>query len=107
VACTGWESTGGEELWGRLQVWVETGTQAGRDGSFRLTPGWCVGACPGGLLPLTPGPDTGLLACSPADGFACCLANGSGMSQNGEVREPENNFYKEGLVTLSGKWKKT
>lgn len=50
---------------------METVTGDGRDG-----PGLVCGCVL--ILPLTSGSDTGLLAPSPADGFACCLANWSG-----------------------------
>lgn len=35
---------------------METVTWAERDGTFGQALGWCMGACSGGLFPLTPGP---------------------------------------------------
>jgi len=46
----------------------------------------CVLA-PFGLLPLTPGPEAGTAACSPADGVPC----------KWEIGVLEGNFWKEGL----------
>lgn len=37
-------------------MWMETVTWAERDGTSGQALGWYMGACSGGLFPLTPGP---------------------------------------------------